>query len=62
MSWVEIIILSFQQINWKPKGKGRRIVLVATDGLPKIAGDGRVCSTRDLPGQNIVYFNVILQI
>ena len=33
---------SLQLIGWKPQGKARRIVLLVTDALPKIAGDGQV--------------------
>ena len=33
---------SLQLIGWKPQRKARRIVLLVTDALPKIAGDGQV--------------------
>ena len=33
---------SLQLIGWKPQGEARRIVLLVTDALPKVAGDGQV--------------------
>ena len=43
--WIKIFITSrllLQMVGWKPKRLARRIVLLASDALPKIAGDGQV--------------------
>ena len=39
------IIVPLQLIGWKPQGKARRIVLLVSDALPKIAGDGQVTTS-----------------
>lgn len=39
------IIVPLQLIGWKPQGEARRIVLLVSDALPKIAGDGQVITS-----------------
>ena len=41
MGWA-ICLLQFQELNWRPANSSRRIVLITTDGLFHMAGDGKV--------------------